>query len=74
MPAGVMIPVIKGAGVTSNPGFLAPLVGLAIRTCSRLPRAVTPQAPKTSSADRSSIGMSEPRVKSQSIVDNGIAT
>jgi hypothetical protein len=32
MPTGVMMPVIKSGGVTSNPGFRAPLVGLATRT------------------------------------------
>jgi hypothetical protein len=32
IPAGVMMPVINSAGVTSNPGFRAPLVGLATRT------------------------------------------
>ena len=32
IPAGVMMPVINSAGVTSNPGLRAPLVGLATRT------------------------------------------
>ena len=32
IPTGVMMPVIKSAGVTSKPGFNAPLVGLATRT------------------------------------------
>jgi hypothetical protein len=32
IPAGVMMPVINSGGVTSNPGFRAPLVGLATRT------------------------------------------
>lgn len=31
-PTGVMMPVIKSAGVTSKPGLRAPLVGLATRT------------------------------------------
>ena len=31
IPTGVMMPVINSAGVTSNPGFRAPLVGLATR-------------------------------------------
>src|SRR5882724_8831095 len=32
IPAGVMIPVINSAGVTSKPGFKAMLDGLATRT------------------------------------------
>jgi hypothetical protein len=32
IPSGVMMPVINSAGVTSKPGFKAPLVGLATRT------------------------------------------
>lgn len=32
IPTGVMMPVIKLGGVTSKPGFRAPLVGLATRT------------------------------------------
>ena len=32
MPAGVMMPVMSSAGVTSKAGFRAPLVGLATRT------------------------------------------
>jgi hypothetical protein len=32
IPIGVMMPVINSAGVTSKPGFNAPLVGLATRT------------------------------------------
>ena len=32
IPTGVMMPVINSGGVTSNPGFRAPLVGLATRT------------------------------------------
>ncbi len=35
IPAGVMMPVISSAGVTSNPGFKALLVGLATRTYTR---------------------------------------
>ena len=34
-----MIPVINSAGVTSKPGFKAPLVGLATRTYARPGRA-----------------------------------
>jgi hypothetical protein len=48
IPAGVMMPVINSAGVTSNPALNAPLVGLATRTYSRRPRDVTPHAPRTS--------------------------
>jgi len=33
IPDGVMTPVISSAGVTSNAGFRALLVGLATRTC-----------------------------------------
>ena len=32
IPAGVMMPVINSGGVTSKPGFRAPLVGFATRT------------------------------------------
>jgi len=32
IPTGVMMPVIKSGGVTSNPGFRAPLAGFATRT------------------------------------------
>ena len=32
MPSGVIMPVINSAGVTSNPGLRAPLVGFATRT------------------------------------------
>jgi len=32
IPTGVMMPVMSSAGVTSNPGFRAPLLGFATRT------------------------------------------
>ena len=32
IPAGVMMPLIKSGGVTSKPGFRAPLAGFATRT------------------------------------------
>src|ERR1017187_3157897 len=74
IPTGVMMPVINSGGVTSNPGFRAPLVGLATRMYSRWLRLLIPQAPKTSCSCLSSIGMSKPRFNFQSIVESGIAT
>ncbi len=69
-----MIPVTNAAGVTSNPGLRAALPGFATRTCTRFPRRSTPHAPRTSDSARSSIGMSTPRSRFQSIVDSGMAT
>ena len=74
MPLGVMIPVTSSGGVTSKPGFSAGLPGLAIRTCLDRPPGLTPQAPVTSSCERSSIGMDRQSLVLQSNVDHGAAT
>ena len=74
MPVGVMIPVTSSGGVTSKPGFSAGLPGLAIRTCLDRPPGLTPQAPVTSSCERSSIGMARQSLVFQSNVDHGAAT
>ena len=74
IPTGVMIPVINSAGVTSNAGFNAELLGFAVRTYVRLLPLATPHAPNTSASSRSSIGIASPDDSFQSIVESGIAT
>src|ERR1044071_71485 len=80
IPAGVIMPVMRSAGVTSKPGFNARLEGLATIMKEFLVLSFeflverTPRAPSTSLSLRSSIGMSMPDFKFQSMVDKGIAT
>jgi hypothetical protein len=74
IPSGVMMPVTNSAGVTSKPGLRAGLVGFATRITQRLPvRSSRPTAPSTSLSCRSSMGMSKPDLRCQSIVESGMA-
>jgi hypothetical protein len=54
----VMRPVTRRAGVTSKAGFAAGEASGEIRTWAMSPAAVLPQTSETSSAERSSIGIS----------------
>ena len=74
MPTGVIMPVINSAGVISNPGLKASLLGLATRTYWRLPRPSYSPGAKDFAASRSSIGIWTPSVRVQSMVDKGMAT
>src|SRR5512140_905056 len=74
VPRSVINPVTRRAGVTSKPGLAAGLLGAAISTLASSPAAVRPVILRISSGERSSIGMSRPEFKLQSIVELGSAT
>ena len=59
MPRSVMKPVTRRAGVTSKAGLPAAEPGAAISTVTMCPSARRPGIFRTSSAERSSIGMVE---------------
>ena len=69
-----MSPVISRAGVTSKASLRAGLPGAAISTWTTFPSLVRPLMISTSSALRSSIGMSRPSAIPQSMVECGNAT
>src|SRR6185437_14004081 len=74
VPRSVIKPVTSRAGVTSKPGLAAALPGAAMATVATLPSGNRPVIFKTSSWLRSSMGMSRPLAKVQSMVELGSAT
>ena len=71
VPRSVMKPVTRRAGVTSKPGLAPGLPGAAISTVARPPSGRRPVIFRTSSDERSSIGMSRPDFSVQSMVEDG---
>src|ERR1700722_8584283 len=74
VPRSVIRPVTSRAGVTSKPGLAAPEPGAAISTTVTEPSGSRPDIFSTSSWLRSSIGMSRPDSRVQSMVALGSAT
>ena len=74
MPTSVMRPVISSCAVMSNPGLRAAVPTGATRTRWTAPASSRPSTVRTSSADRSSIGILVPVAVPRSIVVSGAAT
>ena len=73
-PRSVMIAVTSSAGVMSNAGLAAGVAPATICTAPTPPAGVAPTTVRSSSPDRSSIGIDVPSGQSWSMVLHGAAT